>query len=147
VARELAPAAAAAATHSEPEAGRFDSERKKLENAKKAASTASRALQVRQQQWEARRDEWLTDMRAAKRSGQPEASEFLRGIKSTLDDQANALNAEAKKLNKKKKQIRQMTQQLRAIDAEAQADDDADDGAVSVGPLCRISIRLLRACA
>lgn len=97
--------------------GRFENERRKLERAKAAASTASRALQGRQQQWEAKRDEWLSDMRAAKLSGQPGAIEFLRGVKSKLDDQANALNAEAKKLNKKKLQIRQMTQQVRAFTA------------------------------
>jgi hypothetical protein len=97
--------------------GLFENERRKLERAKAAASTASRALQGRQQQWEAKRDEWLSDMRAAKLSGQPGAIEFLRGVKSKLDDQANALNAEAKKLNKKKLQIRQMTQQVRAFTA------------------------------
>jgi centrosomal protein CEP164 len=123
VVRELGPAAEDEATYEpqpQPErtapagsGGPFDSERRKLEHAKAAASKASRALQARQQQWEARRDEWLGDMRSAKRSGQPQASEFLRGVKSTLDDQANALNVEAKKLNKKKKQIRQMTQQVR----------------------------------
>lgn len=103
-----APAPRAGSTN-----GQFDNERRKLERAKLAASTASRALQGKQQQWEARRDEWLSDMRAAKRSGQPGATEFLRGVKAKLDDQANALNVEAKKLNKKKKQIRQMTQQVR----------------------------------
>ena len=65
-------------------------------------------------------------MRTAKRSKQPGASDFLRGVKgetslalpwlalfcsfcalvcaATLDEQAHALNVEAKKLNKKKKQ-------------------------------------------
>jgi chromosome segregation ATPase len=114
VAEDLPPTSGSApAPRAEIMNGQFENERRKLERAKAAASTASRALQGRQQQWEARRDEWLSDMRAAKRSGQPGATDFLRGVKGKLDDQANALNAEARKLNKKKKQIRQMTQQVR----------------------------------
>jgi hypothetical protein len=64
-----------AADEAGQEAVRLDSERRKLERARAAVKSAARALQERQVQWVARRDEWLADMRTAKRAGRSDATE------------------------------------------------------------------------
>ena len=52
-------------------------ERQKLERARTAATKATRAIRDKQAQWATRRDEWLADMRAAKKAGDPGATECV----------------------------------------------------------------------